>query len=471
MLKPKGVITTYTLVFGAIFLVLLTSLLGFISAQLKLSKQKVAWNESLHIAEAGINYYRWCLNNNVEGNCLLEKDYLDQNGNPIGSFSLSVEASSSCGEVVSRNILSTGRTNAFPEVIRKVSILYGRESVAKNAYLLNDNVWAGADREIRGLYHSNGGVRMDGENQSLVTSAQPTWLCTSSFGCDYWDCPQGCTREGDACRCPGVFTTTDNSNTDLFEWPVPSFDFEGITIDLAKIKEATEPHPQQYYWPPVTEIDTNGEGYHVIFLNNGTFEVWIITDLNSTYAYSLEEGWHYDDFVINAEYKYGDPIPIDPDCSLIFIEDNLWVEGEVKGKVTIASADLSGGAKDTSVVLSGEINYTTLDGSDGLSVIGEENVLISPDSPDQMELRGIFVAQKGRFGRNHYPSNIREKLEIYGSIISNGRVGTQWTSGGQIVSGYLKRENYIDSSLIYFPPPFIPYISPEFKLINWQEVE
>jgi len=122
------------------------------------------------------------------------------------------------------------------------------------------------------------------------------------------------------------------------------------------------------------------------------------------------------------------------------------------------------------VVLPGNINYTVLDGSDGLTLIGERNVLIGPQSPNQMELRGIFVAQKGRFSRNHYPNNIREKLEIYGSIISNGRVGTQWISGSQVVSGYLKRESYFDSNLVYDPPLFTPFIEPEFRILNWEEL-
>jgi len=48
---------------------MLAGLLGYISLQLKQSSQKIAWNQSLQIAEAGIEYYRWCVNNGVEENC------------------------------------------------------------------------------------------------------------------------------------------------------------------------------------------------------------------------------------------------------------------------------------------------------------------------------------------------------------------------------------------------------------------
>lgn len=455
----RGIITSYVLVFGAIFLLTLGSILGFILLQLRQSAQRAAWAESLYVAEAGLNYYRWCLNNAVEGNCSTQKEYTDPEGKTIGQFSLEVFSETSCGQTSRKEITSSGWTYDYPEVSRKVKAIYARESVAKYAYLLNDNVWAGADREIRGLYHSNGGIRMDGENQSLVTSAKETWLCTESFGCSP---PE---------EKPGVFTTTDNSNPDLFDFPVAPFDFTGITIDLAEIKSLTQSHPEQYYWPPVTNIDSEGQGYHIIFNQNGSFDVWIITELEATYAYSLEEGWHYDYFEIKNEYPYKGSIAIDPDCSVIFFEDSIWPEGEVKGKVTLASADLISPTKDTDVILPGNINYAALNGLDGLSLIGERNILISPDSPDRMELRGIFIAQKGHFGINLYWRSIKESLEINGSIVSNGRVGTKWSSGGQIVSGYLKRENYVDSDLIYSPPSFVPHVSSDFKLIGWEEIE
>lgn len=468
MTKNKGVIVTLVLVFGFTFLILLGGILSFILYQLKQSAHRLAWNQALYVAEAGVSYYNWCLNNGVEGSCELEKEYLNPDGSLAGTFSLEIIPIFSCGETIRREIVSTGWSAQFPQTKRKVSILYARESVAKYVYLLNDNVWAGSDREVRGIYHSNGGIRMDGENQSLVTSAQEEWVCTDSFNCSPCPTSNGCRTEGSNCICPGVFTTTDNSNPDLFESPVPSFDFDGITVDLAQIKSIAQ--AGSVYFPPSVDIDPQGKGYHIKFLENGTFEVWIIILLNSNAAYSMEEGWHYDSFRIANEYLYN-TYTLDSSCSVIFVEDNLWPEGEIKGKVTIASANLIDPNEDTDVVLPGDIEYTIFDGSDGFALISEGNVLISPDSPNEMELKGIFIAQKGHFGRNHYSGNFRDKLEITGSIVSNGRVGTQWVSGGQPVSGYLKRENYVDSKLIYNPSPFVPYVSFEFKVVNWNEVE
>lgn len=313
---------------------------------------------------------------------------------------------------------------------------------------------------------------MDGENQSTVASAQSTWVCTSSFGCSPCPTSNGCTVKGSNCVCPGVFTTTLNGKADLFSYPDPPFNFAGITVDLASMKITASSEPVEYlgYLQPSVNINSQGKGYHLKFKNDGTVEAWIITGLNSSYAYSLEEGWHYDYFKIQSEYLYK-TYNLDPSCSVVFVEDDLWVEGQIKGSVTVASANLIDSNVDTDVVLPGNITYASSDNSDGFALIGERNVLIGPQSPDQMTLKGIFVAQKGRFGRNDYDGDIKTSLEIYGSIISSGRVGTQWTSGSSIVSGYRQRETYFDPKLVFRPPAFVPYITTDFSSINWREVK
>lgn len=496
----KGIITTYVLVFGVIFLILLAGLLGFILLQLKISAQKVAFNASLNIAEAGINYYRWCLNNEVTQNCLFEKEYQDPAGNPIGKFSLQIDTAQNCGILGSTEIISTGWTYKYPGIKRKIAVLYSRESVAKYSYILNTNVWVGSDHEIRGPYHSNGGIRMDGENQSLVTSARENWVCTCTFGCRAsgcltTPCPSPCTWSSPNCTCPGVFTTA-NGKEDLFQFPVPSFDFTGITVDLAQMKKLTEQQGQGLYFSP-----SEAKGYRIV-INENNLKVWkvlsttLLDDVCTVVGYKIIcDGGTCEpecpqcqagkcvvkDPAIATESStpvYDGPIP--QDCGLIFFEDELWVGkidamSKIKGKITIVSANLIDANKKTNVWLQGNIDYVNKDGSDGLLLIAQHNNLIGLYSPDQMELRGIFVAQTGFFGRNHYPSkyspyHLREKLEIYGSIISNGRVGTQWISGSQIISGYRKRETYIDPYLLYNPPVFTPFVSSQYKIINWQEL-
>ena len=469
MKGSKGFITAYTLVFGSLLLVMLGGIFGFVLFELKRGKAHVAWSRSLQVSEASMDRYKWCLNNGVEDNCTGSYIYNDLDGNAIGESLLNITKEVVCDEDGLHHISSTGWDVNFPNESREIRATLGKISVAKYSYLLDDNVWAGSDREIRGLYHSNGGIRMDGGNQSMVTSSRSDWLCTSSFGCDSGDCPDDCVTEGGSCRCPGVFTTTANSSIDLFDYPAPYFDFDGITIELGAIKNLVIGYPETKYWPSVSSIDPNGDGYHLVLRDTGDVEVRIITSLGYDYAYSEDDGWHYDYLSIENEYLYS-TVSMDEGCPVIFLEDDVWIDGDVVDKIIIVSADLSSPTNDTNVILVDDINYVG-SGPSGLTLVAEDDMLISPDSPNEMELHGVFVAQKGHFSRNYYYySNIRDRLEISGSIISKGRVGTQWTSGSIIMSGYRERENYIDTNLVYSPPPFTPSVSDEFTIFNWEEV-
>jgi hypothetical protein len=465
--NKKGIMSIYFLIFAGIFIIMFSGLLRFILMQLRQTTEKAAWSQSLNIAEAGINYYRWCINNDVAQDCLMQKDYFDSTGQKVGAFSLQASSTMACGQSIKTDIISTGWTDKFSSVKRKISVLYARTSVAKYAYILKDSVWIGADHEIRGPYQSNGGIRMDGSNQSLVSSAQQEWNCTSTFGCSPCPTSNGCHVQSSLCMCPGVFTTTANSNTGLFDFPVIPFDFDGITVDLALIKSTAS--SSGVYLPPATTTNPQAKGYHIKFQSNGTFEAWIVTSTSPTSAYSLEDDWHNDYFTIAKEYLYR-TYNIPSSCSAIFVEDNIWVEGTIKGRITLASANLITSNVNTDVVLPGSIDYTTTTGADAFALISQRNVLIGPQSPDQMILRGIFTAQKGRFGRNCYVGNTKTRLEIYGSIISKGRVGTQWSGGSCDGSGYTNRETYYDTNLIYNPPSFVPYIDPEFRIIDWNEM-
>lgn len=518
----KGAIITLSLVFGTIFLLILSGLLGFILLQLRQSQQKAAWANSLHIAEAGADYYKWHLSHNQndvqdgETWCCAtppcndvcgpyEHTFYDVEGQLSGSFTLEITAKRICDEILGVYITSTGSPVEFPNSKRKVRGKYASMSVAEYSYLLNDSVWAGGDRQIYGKYHSNGGVRMDGGHNSSVTSSASDWICTGSFGCCRWvwfgwpyyrygwdcslDCPDSCTVNTtgtelmggtpikDECACPGVLTTTENSNPDLFNFPITPFNFNGLTADLLGIKTLSQNKGK--YFPPSTDLDSNGKGYHLILKNNGAFDIKIITDLGRAWGYNNEEGWHWDYHIIQGEIAYQTEISLPETCGLIFTEDNLWIEGTTKGKITVASANLIDEFEDTGVVINGNLEYTDLEGSDSLSLITEKDILIPLYSPDDVLIQGVFVTQKGRsLSRNHYscssyPDDCKKNdLTIYGSVISNKRVGTKWTySGGGWASGYNQRYDYFDQKLSLDPPPLLPYVSEDIQFISWEEIQ
>ncbi|PJC55937.1 hypothetical protein CO026_02955, partial [Candidatus Kaiserbacteria bacterium CG_4_9_14_0_2_um_filter_41_32] len=413
------------------------------------------------IAEAGLNYYKWYLahypDDTTNGTGTAGPYigiYSDPEGGAIGEYSLSVASTTYCGEISSIDVVSEGHTYANPDVRRTVQAHYARTSIAEYAYILNSNVWAGADRIITGPYHSNGGVRMDATNNSVVTSGQSTWSCNSSFGCTP-------TKTED-----GVFTSTTNSNQSLFAFPSTPINFAGITVDLSLMRPKAQ--SDGLYFGP-----SGKAGYHLIFKSNGSVDV---RRVNKKEKEPNGNAWGYYMHILNGTTLIGNYTP-PSSCPLIFVEDQVWLEGVVNGKVTLAVADNETSGNGPSIILNDNITYANQ--TSGLLAMGEYDVLVGLEVPDDMEINGIFVAQNGHFGRNYYgyvPSgwsgyNKRNSLTVNGTIVSNGRVGTQWvcSPGSYYCSGFEFRFNNYDRNLVLSPPPMVPRTSDVYTFSDWRD--
>ncbi len=464
----SGYLLVLVLVFGAIFFLMATSFIGYVITQSQLTTNKLNKEQALNIAEAGLDYYKWFLahypDNTTNGTTTpapYEHVYSDPEGAPIGEFSLQIASSTACGEVYAVDITSTGHTYDNPGVTRTVYGRYAQPTVAEYAYIINANVWAGADRTIIGPYYSNGGIRMDGTNNSTVSSGQSTWNCTTSYGCN----PA-------RANAPGVVGSGPNST--LWSYPAAPINFTGLTVDLLAMQAKAQTGGGFYRGP------SGGFGYRIVFKSNGTMDVYRVTGTYNYWGYTTEDDWQLERHVISANTLLGN-YAVPANCSIIYIEDKVWLEGVVKGKVTIAAADVDTAGVNPSIILNGNITYANA--TSGLLAIGEEDVLAGLTVPDDMTLNGIFIAQNGRFGRNHYTTSgtqdvdsahdsyvMRDSLTVNGTIVSNGREGTKWTNSGVYISGFNTRTNSYDRALVSNPPPLTPEVSDTYEFIEWREV-
>jgi hypothetical protein len=470
----SGYLLVMVMVFGSIFFLITSSFFGYVVSQSDVINQKVELQRSIDIAEAGLNYYKWYLahypGDTTDGTGTAGPyvhTYYDPEGAAIGEFSLEVASSTYCGDISSIEVSSTGHTYSDPTVARTITARYARPNVAEYAYIINSSVWAGSDRIIVGPYHTNGGVRMDGTNFSTVSSQQTSWTCDGGFGCS----PSG-TRDG-------VFTTTANANTSLFSFPSAPINFTGLIIDLAQMQDRAQNSGGLYFAP------SGSQGYRLHFNSGGTVTVYRVTGVTSYWGYTTANNWQTENHVIATTALVG-TYSIPNTCPLIFVQDKVWLEGEVNQKVTIAAADLGSAAINPRIILNDSITYTSASTS-GLLAIAEEDVLVGVNVPTDMTLNGIFIAQNGRFGRNRYcascndggnkglptaldPYVFRNSLTVNGTIVSNGREGTKWTnSGGVATSGFLNRYNSYDRNLVSSPPPLVPKTSDVFVVTDWKD--
>ncbi len=476
----RGYLMLLAIVFGAIFLTVLGALSGFVLTENRAQSTATQSVQATAIAEAGLEYYRWFLahypndlqnGTGVPGPYTIP--YADPEGGNAGIIELAITGNTSCGAISSIDIRSTGTPEAAPNVSSTITARYARPTVARFSYILNDSVWAGEDRVILGPYHSNGGVRMDGTSNSPVTSSLSSWLCTSSFGCSPNQTKTGVWGNG--------------PNQTLWGYPVPQVDFSGIAADFSSLK--TRAIASGHYLPRYSTGTNTGnqnywDGYHLIFNGNGTVTVRRVTNttlLHSTHVNTSDDALP-DRTLISSESFYS-TLTIPAGCGLIYVEDNVWIEGVVDRKVTVVAANVVTTGIEPNVMLPGNLTYAATDGTDGLTVIAENNVLVTPNSPQNMTLNGIFVAQGGAFGRNYYWRNAnddrcntsyepRTSLTILGTTVSNLRTGTKWTGvdcGSNNQAGYQTRVDAFDRKLSTDPPPFTPTTSTDYEFVDWRE--
>jgi hypothetical protein len=252
-------------------------------------------------------------------------------------------------------------------------------------------------------------------------------------------------------------------------------------VDLANLKTKVVSGGGIHY-DPASGAETS-RGYHLIFNSDGTVTVRLVTATVVVDGYSSQNGWQQEYNIISDETTLG-TYTIPSTCSVIYTEDRTWIEGIVKGKVTVAAATPSDTGSTPDIILRRNITYESGSEANGLTAIAEGNILLPLDSPNIMEIHGIFIAQNGHYGRHAYfstgqhatpaPYNtsayiMPAQLTTVGTVVSLQRTGTSWSCSGVTCSGFQSRYDYYDRVLAFSPPPFTSAVSVDYKLALWRE--
>jgi hypothetical protein len=450
----KGTITPALLAISGAFMVVIYALLFILSIQFDYSNRQVLTEEALHIAETGVNYYRWHLahdpgdyQDGTGGPGPYEHEYVDPQGEAVGKYSLEITAPSAGSSVVT--IKSTGWTYSNPKIKRVITVQYGQPSFTTYSFLQNSSSWYGSGITVNGPIHSNNGIRMDGTNLSLVTSAKETYTCGSETGCSP---PQ---------QKPGVWGSGGDSG--LWQFPVPPIDFDAVSVDLVDMRDAAQ--TEGLY------LGTSGsQGYHIV-LNQTTFNVYRVTSTGYYSGYAVDDGCQRRYQRINNETLIGTYNITD--TPILFAEDYLWVEGELDGRMTIVAARFPIDSNAMNIWIPDNITYTTYDDAHALGLIAQNDIYYTKDIPNDFKIDAALMAQKGKIIRHGYFSwcggssgAVKDKLTIYGVVISYEK--SYWNFGSGPSSGFHEREINYQPSLLYFPPPYYP-TSGEYEFISWKE--
>ncbi len=492
--NKKGSMLAYALIVISIVSILLTSSMKIVVSHMKYGLTRASQEESLQIAEAGIYFYRWYLAHKVEGltkkqvrvfwssgNAYGVDSAYEDDFNGVGKYSITVTPPEANSTIVV--VKSVGWSYKYPNIKRTVQVRFRQPSWSEFSVLCDSNIRFGAGTEVNGPIHSNGGIRFDGLAHNIISSSVQSYNDTDSDACN------GNNEFGVHTCLPTADPAYPNpvpSRPDVFEagrtFPTVEKDFDGVLADIADMKNEAGCSNVGSYCSSDHIVATNGiyfnnsgVGRHIQLQADGNFRIRTIQSYNTIFNNIVNYSGSWQTFAI-------------PDGGIIFVEDNVWVEGKINNKsVTIVSADLSGGS-DRNIFLQNDLEYTNYDGSDIIGLIAQGDVEVIKDSENDLRIDAALLAQNGRVGREYYslvswgwfgwgtcPCNWswcedhKDTITVYGSIATKKRYGFAWGDGCPRSTGYTNRILIYDNNLLYYPPPYFP-TGTNYAIDLWNEL-
>lgn len=483
--NKKGSALVYALVIMTVVMILLVSLLGYISAQLKFSFNRVEKEKAFQIAEAGVYYYRWYLAHETSGKTAIEINNFLQTGGPmgfspaqadyehIGAYQLTITPPTPGSTMIT--IQSVGWSYRVPTMKRTVSVRFRRPSWSEYTFLSNSFMNFGNEAEVFGKVHSNGGIRFDGVAHNTVSALPVKFNDPSHGGCKEFGVH---THRGtdDPCAPFSNLPWPDNTvpnRPDVFmggrEFPVPEVSFSGITTDLSNMKTQAQAGNGRYF-----NDNANGDrdvdlGRHIILKSNGTYDICTVVKANSPHDIANAKGYQKNSGSGTCNSCGGECLSNYSiiDDGVIFVENNVWVEGTVNNKkLTIVAANLSGGgdAKDIYIGISNSnLRYASYNCDNMLGLVAQQDILVLNECPSDFTVDAALLAQTGLVG---IVSGMGGKY----SLTFNGAIASYLQSYFQNGnSGFADRTYNFDNNLLYCPPPYFP-TGTEYAIDLWEEL-
>lgn len=436
----RGMYLPIIMIASVLFMAYATALISISMSNVAIANLHNKKITSMSIAEAGINYYMWHLAHSntdyCDGSACTETvpygpyhhEYQDQYGNTLGTFDLYITPPMSGGAITT--VKSVGKV-AGRSPIRSIIAELGMPSFTKYTLLSNNSqLWIGSGEKVTGSVFVNGsGMYNEGEITGDAYSTETTY--NGWFG------------NQPGVSGPGVF-----GGAKIF--PVPRIDFEDLGVDILNLRNGARDQGEGQYYGA-----SNQKGYHIL-LQADNYKLYRVRRYdNNGFDIAQED--------LLGTYEY-------PAQGIIFVQDNLWVNGTINNKkVTIIAADPEAGASQQKrIIIPNLVKYTNFDGTDKLGLITQTNILVSKNAPFDMEIDAAMIAKNGQIKINYY-NQIKGNMKVYGSMAHNtGLVWTYANMQGTVVSGYRTTETIMDNQNVLNPPPKFPTTG-SYSILSWRE--
>lgn len=477
--NQKGTMLVIALVATGLFLVISTGAIGLGILQMKLNQKKVAKMQALHIAEAGVNYYRWVLYHDDDEYCNKETClgapdygpygpyvYKDASDQMLGYYELYITPPPPNGSTIV-TIKSVGWVANQPNVKRTLEVQCGIPSWSTYSTLANANIRFGSGTEVWGPLHSNGGLRFDGIAHDIITSSlldynDPDHAGGNEFGVHTHVAPvdpfpDGSSPPGNVPDRPDVFMAGR-----AFPIPVVSFDLldNYITEALTMAENSG------------IVLEASGEeGYHITLNPDDTIDIRIVDEITPQCRQGGDRS-DTDGIVTETDHIIGTSTPLN---GIVFVKDHVWIDGQINSnRLTILAFDEPLGGSVSDININNDLIYTNYDGADAIGLIAQRNIDIGLFSEDNLQVDAALIAKEGRIGRNYFYCKdtqgcsilycTRDTITVTGSLATRNRYGFAYSDN----TGYQTRNLNYDNNLTFLPPPHFPTTG-EYTFISWEE--
>lgn len=479
----RGTALLYVLAVIATAAVLFAGLVQFVLSHVRYDRGLTPDIQALHVAEAGVYFYRWYLAHNVDG---LPADQVAAfwRSNPLG---VDADGDGACSDaeayeaeyegigtyricitppkrystvlwITSEGTATAGgvtRTHTVRARLRK-------KSWSEYAILANADMRLSEGTKINGKIHVNGGIQFDGVAHNTVSSSEETYINTDRDAGDSGKC----VKRGSRWQCPAVWTKWPREYNNTLKDNVfragkklraEKKDFNGVTGDFALIAEEAQRQGLKF--------DGRGPGYaikgYLVELGAPSPRQMRVTPVLVADAEPPPNvsfpGFVHSPLAIVALSPNAIVKDI-PDDGVVYVDDDAWVQGVLPHdtRLTIASSRRILLGRD-------DLTYATRDGSCVLGLMAVENIELIKDSegilgyPESHDLGTLHIdaallSQDGRVGRPFWQNNRKNTINIHGAIATNKRMGFGYTDH----TGFAKRLINFDANLLNESPPLFP---------------
>ena len=474
--NQKGMLLPLVMILFAVIMIMSVTMLSLTMHNTTANRNYTSSVDALHFAEAGLNEYLWHLNKIASGAIDQNKDIAFGDG----FYRVEVLGGSPSSGMIT--IKSTGYHSKNPDRSRSIEAVLTKRSFTQHVYLSNTEtslagtvVWNTSIHTWNGPFHTNNTINISG---SPTFNGRVTYV--NSINLDNWSGPPN-----------PVYNAGDPIKVTSIDFPESNSELKARALNGG------------HYYNGMTAIFLKGDEYDVRTYDSATNQ-WNYN--NQAYSFNPSNGSNPKQSVASLKLPSNGVIYVDGSGSTQWRRrtGDLYISGEVDGKLTIASArniyitgwdptdwrePTSGGTNPARVpqgAFTGGIRYKT--GTESTSLIGliaEQNIEIlngswpnhnnNQDNRDQkyswstdtaplnIRMDGAYMALKGTIKYDHQSVN-KGTATMHGAMIQNARGA--FATGS---NGYGRSFSH-DPRLTYETPPyFLEPTNSGWEINEWRE--